>query len=247
MSPGDPAPVSSPSRPLPSPREAWLYLRNNGLARSLGKFLATYVAGRQSWYMTSEDLRRYLDWPPPAGSEEFRFATAADLARMNAFTGRMTPAILAEWCGPGYFFFVTLIDGQPVSYRCLSTLVHPGVEGFVRLRPDQIFMVDEFTAPPFRRRGITRRMAAAMAPTLVARGFREVVGIHRVDNDDTIAAAEAKGIPRVGTVTRWCVPWHVWFTFEAAPARPTSVPIAILDVPVTTTGPAPLTEPASTV
>jgi hypothetical protein len=90
-------------------------------------------------------------------------------------------------------------------------------------------------------------MAAAMAPTLVARGFREVVGIHRVDNDDTIAAAEAKGIPRVGTITRWCVPWHVWFTFEAAPSRPTSVPGPILDVPVATTGSPPLTEPASTV
>ena len=127
------------------------------------------------------------------------------------------------------------------------TLIHPGVEGFVRLRPDQIFMVDEFTAPPFRRRGITRRMAAAMAPALVARGFREVVGIHRVDNHDTIAAVEAKGIPRVGTVTRWCVPWHVWFTFEAAPSRPTAMPVAILRVPLATTGPAPLTEPASTV
>jgi len=27
-----------------------------------------------------------------------------------------------------------------------------------------------------------------------------VVGVHRVDNHDTIAAARAKGIPRVGTV-----------------------------------------------
>ena len=221
-------------------------MRNNGLAHSLGKFLATYVAGRQRWYMTSEDLQRYLDWPAPAGSEEFRFAAAADLPAMGAFTGRMTPEILAEWCGPRYFFFLTLIDGQPVSYRCLSTLVHPGVEGFVRLRPDQIFMVDEFTVPAFRRRGITRRMAAAMTPTLVARGFREVVGIHRVDNGDTIAATEAKGIPRVGTVTRWCVPWQVWFTFEAAPSRPTPVPVTILDVPRPTTGPASLTEPAST-
>jgi hypothetical protein len=45
-----------------------------------------------------------------------------------------------------------------------------------------------------------------MASALVTRGFREVVGIHRVDNDDTIAAAEAKGIPRFGTVTRRRVP-----------------------------------------
>jgi hypothetical protein len=220
-------------RPLPSLGEAWLYLRNNGVARSLGKFLATYVAGRQRWYMTREDLLRYLDGPPTAGTEEFRFATADDLPRMRVFTRRMTPAILAEWCGPRYFFFLTLIDGQPVSYRCLSTLIHPGVAGYVRLRPDQIFMVDEFTVPTFRRRGITRRMAMAMAPAPVARGFREVVGIHRVDNRDTIAAAEAKGIPRIGIVTRWCLAWHVWFTFAAVPSRPTSVPVAIQDAPGT--------------
>jgi len=243
MSPG--APVI-PSRPLPSPREAWLYLRNNGLARSLGKFLATYVAGRQSWYMTSEDLRPYLGQPISARTEEFRFATTADLPRMGAFARRMTPAILAQWCGPSYCFFLTLIDGQPVSYRCLSALVHPGVAGFVRLRPDQIFMVDEYTVPAFRRRGITRRMAIAMAPALAARGFREVVGVHRVDNDDTIAATAAKGIPRTGTVTRWCVPGRVWFTWQPAPSHPTTVPAPILDVPVTTAAPPPLTEPAST-
>jgi hypothetical protein len=92
---------------------------------------------------------------------------------------------------PQYFFYLTLIDAQPVSYRCLSTLVRPGVGGFVRLRPDQIFMVDEFTIPAFRRRGITRRMAIAVAPAVFAQGFHEVVGIHRVDNDDTVAAAAA--------------------------------------------------------
>jgi hypothetical protein len=68
----------------------------------------------------------------------------------------------------------------------------------VRRRPDQIFMVDEFTIPAFRRRGITRRMAIAMAPAVFAQGFHEVVGIHRVDNDDTVAAAAAKGIRRTG-------------------------------------------------
>jgi hypothetical protein len=245
MSPGAPALVSSLRRPLPSAREAWLYLRNNGVARSVGKFLATYVAGRQRWYMTSEDVRQDLDAPSAAGAEEFRFATAADLPRLGAFTQRMTPAILTQWCGPQYLFFLTLIDGQPVSYRCLSTLVHPGVEGFVRLRPDQIFMVDEFTVPAFRRRGITRRMAIAMAPALVAQGFHEVVGIHRVDNDDTIAAAAAKGIPRTGTVTRWCLPGRVWFTFESAPSR-SSNPVTVLDATLATGNP-PLTDHVSPV
>jgi len=89
--------------------------------------------------------------------------------------------------------------------------------GFVRLRPDQIFMVDEFTEPGFRRRGVTRQMAIAMTPLLMRRGFREVLGIHRVDNADTIAAARAKGIPRIGTITRTCLLWKSWFSYSAAP------------------------------
>jgi L-amino acid N-acyltransferase YncA len=88
------------------------------------------------------------------------------------------------------------------------------VAGFVRLGPDQVFMVDEFTVPALRRRGITRRMAIAMAPALTARGYRQVLGIHRVDNHDTIAAARAKGVERLGLVTRWCLLRHAWFTFE---------------------------------
>jgi len=80
-------------------------------------------------------------------------------------------------------------------------------------------MVDEFTDPPFRRRGITRRMAGAMTPWLLARGIREVVGVHRVDNHDTIAAARAKGIPRVGTVTRTRLLWKVWFDWSPAGAE----------------------------
>jgi len=80
-------------------------------------------------------------------------------------------------------------------------------------------MVDEFTDPPFRRRGITRRMAGAMTPWLLARGIRKVVGVHRVDNHDTIAAARAKGIPRVGTVTRTRLLWKVWFDWSPAGAE----------------------------
>lgn len=42
------------------------------------------------------------------------------------------------------------------------------------------------------------------------------MGVHRVDNHDTIAAARAKGIPRVGTVTRTRVLWKVWFEWSPA-------------------------------
>ena len=208
------------SSPLPGVREALLYWRNNGAWRSLGKLVAGHLLGRQRWYLTREDLVRYAAAPLEAGDEELRFATAADLPAMAAFAQRMRPATLESWLGPRFFFFLALRDGRPVSYRCLSTIVHPGVAGFVRLRPDQVFMVDEFTVPAQRRRGVTRRMAIAMAPTLTARGYRQVLGIHRVDNHDTIAAARAKGVERLGVVTRWRLLDRSWCTFtpETSPA-----------------------------
>jgi len=201
---------------LPSTSEALLYLRNNGLRRSVAKAMTGYIAGRQRWHMTREDLTRYVGQAVEDAGFEYRFARRDDVPRMQGFTRRMSPGILALWCGADYYFFLTLRDGEPVSYRCLSRLVHPGVVGFVRLRPDQIFMVDEYTIPEYRRRGITRQMAIAMAPFLSELGFREVLGIHRTDNDDTIAAARAKGIPRIGTVTRRCLLWRITFSYEPA-------------------------------
>jgi hypothetical protein len=88
------------------------------------------------------------------------------------------------------------------------------VVGFIELHPHQLFMVDEFTVPAYRRRGITRQMAIAMAPRLVALGYREVLGIHRTDNQDTIAAVRAKGIPTTGTITRRRLLWNLSFRWE---------------------------------
>lgn len=203
---------------LPSLTEAVLYLRNNGLRRALGKLISAYAVGRQTWYLTREDLTRHIGVPVTACGLEIRAARREDVPAMQMFTTRMSRQTLHTWCGPDYYFFITLKDGVPISYRCLSRLVHPGMIGFIELRPHQIFMVDEFTAPEFRRRGITRQLAVAMTPLLVAHGFQEVLGIHRVDNEDTIAAVRAKGIPRIGTVTRWRVLGKTSFTYEPATA-----------------------------
>jgi GNAT superfamily N-acetyltransferase len=135
---------------------------------------------------------------------------------MQTFTARTSRQTLRAWFGRDYHFFIALEGGVPVSYRCLSRRVHPGVVGFIRLAPHQVFMVDEFTLPAFRRRGITRRLSIAMAPFLTAQGVREVLGIHRIDNQDTIAAARAKGIPRIGTVVRLRMLGRTSFVYEPA-------------------------------
>ena len=195
-------------------REIWLYVRNNGFWRSLAKGLAVYAIGRQRWYLTHEDLTAYIGRPVEAPGFAFRPARLADLARMRPFMERIPETVLRRWCEPGYFFFVTWKDDEVVSYRCLSTYVHPGVEGLVRLAPHQLFMVDEYTVPRYRRRGITRQMAYAMNPWMVGLDFHEVLGVHRTDNHDTIAATRAKGVTRLGTITRWRLLTRTIFRFE---------------------------------
>jgi GNAT superfamily N-acetyltransferase len=198
-------------------RELWLYLRNNGLWRSILKGLAVYVAGRQRWYLTHEDLTVYAGCRVEASGFEFRRARPEDVARMKPFMDRMPEAVLRRWCESGYFFFVTWKGDEVVSYRCLSTYVHPGVEGFVRLGARQLFMVDEYTVPGYRRQGITRQMAYAMSAWMEAEGYTDVLGVHRTDNHDTIAATRAKGVIRLGTVTRSRVLWITHVSFEPSP------------------------------
>jgi hypothetical protein len=210
-------------------REIWLYLLNNGLWRTLVKGLAVYVVGRQAWYLTREDLTTYADRPVQAPGLEFRQARLSEVGRMTGFKERMPEAVLRRWCDPGYFFFVTWKGDEAISYRCLSTYVHPGVAGFVRLGAGQLFMVDEFTVPRYRRRGVTRQMAYAMNPWLLGLGFHDVLGIHRTDNHDTIAATRAKGVTRLGTITRLRVLRVTRFSFELepSPVQPARADVAL--------------------
>lgn len=200
--------------PLPSAGEAQLYLKSHGLGRASRKFIAAYVVGREHWYLTIEDLHRWIGEDLASQGLEIRAATAADMSRMAPLTERQHPNTLRAWCEDDHVFFIALADGQAVSYRCVSRVVHPVVAAALTLGASQVFMVDEFTVPAYRRRGITRQLAIATNPVLLEAGYREVVGVHRVDNTNTIAATRAKGIVTIGRLTRACLLSHTRFTWE---------------------------------
>jgi GNAT superfamily N-acetyltransferase len=211
---------------IPTLSEARLYLRNHGVWATVQKALAAYVVGRLEWRVTIEDLTQWDREPLQPGGFEIRSARLADLRAMESFEIRQPPDVLRRWLGPDFFFFVTLDAGQPVSYRCVSRhVVHPAVVGHMQIGPRQLFMVDEFTAAAYRRRGITRQLAIAMNPALRAQGYREVVGLHKADNTATVAATRAKNIPTVGTLRRYRFGPACWFTYSCAdPAERLFVP-----------------------
>jgi hypothetical protein len=205
-------------RGWPAADEALFYLKTTGARATLAKLVHAFVSGRQRWRATREDLTRWEGRTADAPGFELRYARVDDLPRMAAFRARQHPRTIETWCGPDHFFFIALKDGEAVAYRVLSKRVHPLVERYLTLKPHQLYVVDEFTVPAFRRQGLTRATAIAMNPMLILGGFREVVGLYRLDNNNTIAATRAKGISTVGTLTRTCVLGAVSYRYEPAAA-----------------------------
>lgn len=201
--------------------QALNYLRHRGLARTIVKFVTMYVVGRQRWYVTRSDIAALLERPPlPAGDGlEFRAARPDDLPLIEAFP-RQTAATYRSWLRPGYLLFLALHEGCPIAYRCLSTIPSPWVAGFFRLRPDQIYSVDVFTLPEYRRRRAAARLRIAMAPVLLGRGFREVLSIQRPDNAESNAYTDRTGIARIGVLTRTCIAGRVRFSFTPLSGPP---------------------------
>jgi hypothetical protein len=199
---------------IPTASEARLYLRTRGVRATIRKALAAYVIGRLEWWVTVENLAQWHGVPLETAGLEIRLARPDDLPMMHRFEVREPQDVLRRWLGPDFFFFIALDAGEPISYRCLSRrIVHPAVAGHFVLGPHQLFMVDEFTAAPYRRRGITRQLAIAMNPLVLAHGYREVIGLHKPDNVDTVAATRAKNIPTVGRLRRYRVGPVSWFTY----------------------------------
>jgi hypothetical protein len=211
---------------IPTLSEARLFLRTHGLVATIRKALAAYVVGRLEWSVTVEDLTQWDGVPLETGGFEIRAARHDDLPAMGRFEVRHPREVLRRWLGPDFFFFVALDAGEPISYRCLSRRVaHPAVIGHVDIGAHQLFMVDEFTAASHRRRGITRQLAIAMNPLVLAQGYRQVVGLHKPDNTATVAATRAKNIPTVGTLRRYRAGPARWFTYAPSEvAEPLSVP-----------------------
>jgi hypothetical protein len=174
--------------------------------------------------VTVEDLTQWDGLPLEPGGLEIRLARPADLPKMKRFEIRHPPDILQRWLGPDFFFVVALDAGEPISYRCLSRrIVHPAVVGHLTIGPRQLYMVDEFTDTPYRRRGITRQLAIAMNPLVLAQGYREVVGLHKPDNASTVAATRAKHIPTIGTLRRYRLGPACWLTYAPSDAAEEAV------------------------
>lgn len=171
------------------------------LATAARKFLHGYVYGSRRMYLSRSDPGVVANQPlePVEGLEIQRVRPDHTL---TTFFPHLTPSTISRWQRPEFFVFLLVLGGQPVGYRCLSTEAAPSLRQFLRLRPDQLFTLDIFTQPDFRRRGLTRPLKVVAARQLMQRGYREIWSVQRTTNYDTVVAAERTGTVRVGTLIR---------------------------------------------
>jgi hypothetical protein len=149
----------------------------------------------------------------------FRLARREDVPALSQRFTQVPASTFHTWLGPNYFLYVAMAGDEPAAFRCDSTMVSPGLRPVLRLRHDQVFMVDISTAPAFRRRGITRLIRIAMARHMLRLGFRDSWGVQRVMNREALTAFDRTPdvVQRFGTLTRRTMLGRV--RFSLTPSR----------------------------
>lgn len=189
------------------------YVRNRGIRRACSTAITAFLVGRRRWLVTCEDLTRWDGAQPDVPGVEFRLTGREDIPRLRRLS--RWPADGPEaWLESGRYLFLALQGGDVVAYRGLTADAHPLVSKVLQLREDQIYEADVYTVPAHRRRGISRALNIAAAPFLIARGYRQAIGLQRLNAREAIFASRAKGIPHIGLVSRTNVLGWGWLRFD---------------------------------
>jgi hypothetical protein len=176
--------------------------------------MAAYVYSRQRMHLTHADLLAMAARPLKTDAVDVRLVRPGD-GLAEAFPD-LVPSTVARWSGPGHLWFVAALrDGTPVAYRCVARSAGPLLRPFLRLRPHQLFVVNDYTRPEFRRLGVIGTMRTLVARQLVAQGFRESWATELPTNYATLSGSDRTGIER-STLLRRCVLGRVRFSVTPA-------------------------------
>ncbi len=199
--------------------EAVDYLKSHGARHTARRLFEAYVSGHRRAYLLQSNYEVVGGLPLRDEGLVFRFARPDDMAALARTFAPVSAATFRTWLGPNHFLYLALAGGELAAYRCDATIVPPSIRPVLRLRPDQVFMVDIATAPAFRRQGITRRIRIAMAREMLRLGYRDSWGLQRPLNREALTAFDRTPdvIQRFGTLTRTTVLGRV--RFRVTPSR----------------------------
>jgi len=174
-------------------RSVWGYVRTRGIRHSLERFVSGYVAGAERWVLFYNDL----DGPSAPGAHgeiTFRPYEPRDAESLAVFAPRMRPAQFLAWVDDGSFVHLAFHGARPVGYRIVSTRgPHGPLSEVVRLRPDEVWVVDLYTVPEYRGRGIGGCLGTHMDRHVAAAGYRGMYSTNLMTNPAAIRTSLKQG------------------------------------------------------
>jgi GNAT superfamily N-acetyltransferase len=147
------------------------YIRTRGIRHSLGRLVFGYVVGSERWAL----FYNRLDGPPAPtthGEITFRSYATSDAEALIAFEPYMRRSRFLAWIDEGCLVYLALHGARPVAFRIVSTRGPEGpLSRVVKLKPDEVWVVDLYCVPEYRGRGIGVWLALAMDRALAAAGY----------------------------------------------------------------------------
>jgi hypothetical protein len=130
----------------------------------------------------------------PGLGDEFccRVATLKDIDCLTAFEPYRHPEEFREWLQEGAWVFLALDGERPVAFHAVSPRA-PRSRAFssFELSAKQVWTVDIYTLPEYRRRHVATRLRGFRNLSLREWGFEEIVSHAREDNIPSLVYSSA--------------------------------------------------------
>ena len=146
---------------------------------------------------------------------ECRLATHTDLIHLQVFASIYRVPQFKEWLDNGNWIFVAYHGGKPVSFHVVSkeSRNRPPFSRF-SLKDDQVWIVDIYTLPEYRRHHVAQSLRAFRERTLRSLGYTEAISTVLISNLPTLFHAAKGWNLRVKYFTYVRVLWFHWMDVE---------------------------------
>lgn len=162
-------------------------VRTKGIRRIATELFKEYVFEYSRWYVFYRPLTSATTFLP---DEKFRYrlATVDDIERLAVFEPYRFRSEFCNWLENDVWLFIALDGARPVAFDSISRFPPPQLPlSRIALAKDQVWTVDAYTCPEYRRRHVATRLREYRHSVLQKWGYRGNVSSVRNDNLPSLA------------------------------------------------------------
>ena len=154
----------------------------------LTAFFRSYVFLYEKRYVFYRQIK--LGDCPSKNTFSYRLTTREDIHAMAVFEPHHTRSEFLKWLDRDCWIFVAFDGSRPISFQCISRTAgsRPPLS-WIPLTNEQLWVVDTFTLPEYRRRHVTSNLKDYRDRAVAEWGCREIVSSVLEANTPSLALA----------------------------------------------------------